>query len=296
MIVFPNAKINLGLRVTGRRPDGYHNLDTIFYPIPLCDALEVVPMETNPQETDIRFHLLGAGLDGCTADDNLVVRAYRLLKAEFPHLPAVEVWLYKHIPSGAGLGGGSADATFMLRLLNTMFALGLTDERLETLAATLGADCPFFVRNVPVRATGTGNIFSPVAMDLKGYRIVVVKPPVFVSTREAFGKIDELLNGERLANSEEAAAIYDALPSTQTANPSPLTTNLSPQALVNDFEQSVFPLHPELAEIKEALYDTGALYASMSGSGSALYGLYPADAPLPDATRFPACFVWTGTL
>ena len=296
MIVFPNAKINLSLRVTGRRPDGYHNLDTIFYPIPLCDALEVVPMETNPQETDIRFHLLGAGLDGCAPNDNLVVRAYRLLKAEFPHLPAVEVWLYKHIPSGAGLGGGSADATFMLRLLNTMFALGLTDERLETLAATLGADCPFFVRNVPVRATGTGNIFSPVAMDLKGYKIVVVKPPVFVSTREAFGKIDELLNGERLANSEEAAAIYDALPSTQTANPSPLTTNLSPQALVNDFEQSVFPLHPELAEIKEALYDSGALYASMSGSGSALYGLFPADAPLPEATRFPACFVWAGTL
>ena len=287
MIVFPNAKINLGLRITGRRPDGYHNLDTIFYPIPLCDALEVVPMETNPQETDIRFHLLGAGLDGCAPNDNLVVRAYRLLKAEFPHLPAVEVWLYKHIPSGAGLGGGSADATFMLRLLNTMFALDLTDERLETLAATLGADCPFFVRNTPVRATGTGNIFSPVAIGLKGYRIVVVKPPVFVSTREAFGKIDELLNDERLAVSEEAAPIYDAPPSTLTANLSTLT---------NDFEQSVFPLHPELAEIKEALYDSGALYASMSGSGSALYGLFPADAPLPEATRFPACFVWAGTL
>jgi len=287
MIVFPNAKINLGLRVTGRRPDGYHNLDTIFYPIPLCDALEVVPMVTNPQETDIRFHLLGAGLNGCTADDNLVVRAYRLLKAEFHDLPAVEVWLYKYIPSGAGLGGGSADATFMLRLLNTMFALGLTDERLEALAATLGADCPFFVRNTPVRATGTGNIFSPVAIDLKGFRIVVVKPPVFVSTREAFGKIDGLLNDERLAVSEKAAAIYDAPPSTLTANLSTLT---------NDFEQSVFPLHPELAEIKEALYDSGALYASMSGSGSALYGLFPADAPLPNATRFPACFVWAGTL
>ena len=124
-------------------------------------------------------------------------------------------------------------------------------------------------------------------MDLKGYRIVVVKPPVFVSTREAFGKIDELLNDERLAVSEKAAAIYDAPPSTLTANLSTLT---------NDFEQSVFPLHPELAEIKEALYDSGALYASMSGSGSALYGLFPADAPLPNATRFPACFVWAGTL
>ncbi|MBR4433833.1 MAG: 4-(cytidine 5'-diphospho)-2-C-methyl-D-erythritol kinase [Bacteroidaceae bacterium] len=302
MIVFPNAKINLGLRVTRRRPDGYHDLDTIFYPIPLCDALEVVPMSTGQQvnestspQTDIKLHLVGAKLDGCAADDNLVVRAYRLLKAEFAELPAVEVWLYKHIPSGAGLGGGSADATFMLRLLNTMFALGLTDERLEARAATLGADCPFFVRNAPVRATGTGNIFSPVTINLKGYRIVVVKPPVFVSTREAFGKIDELLNDERFAVNEEAAPAYDASPSTLTANPSTLTTNLSTQT--NDFEQSVFPLHPELAEIKETLYRSGAVYASMSGSGSALYGLFPANVPCPlTPLDFPGCFFWQGIL
>lgn len=284
MIVFPNAKINIGLRVTGRRPDGYHDLDTIFYPIPLCDSLEVVPMATGQQvnestspQTDIKLHLVGAELEGCATDDNLVVRAYKLLKDKFPHLPAVEVWLYKNIPSGAGLGGGSADATFMLRLLNTMFALGLTDEQLEVLSATLGADCPFFVRNTAVRATGTGNVFSPVAIDLKGYRIVVVKPPVFVSTREAFSRIDELLGQQMLG---------------QQANRSTGAADFT-----NDFEQSVFPLHPELAAIKEKLYDAGATYASMSGSGSALYGLFPADVPYSlTADDFPGCFFWTGEL
>ena len=289
MIVFPNAKINLGLRVTGRRTDGYHDLDTIFYPIPLHDALEVVPMSTGQQanestspQTDIKLHLVGAELEGAI-EDNLVVRAYRLLKGKFPSLPAVEVWLYKHIPSGAGLGGGSADATFMLRLMNTMFALGLTDERLEALSSTLGADCPFFVRNTAVRATGTGNVFSPVTIDLKGYKIVVVKPPVFVSTREAFGKIDELLNDERSAVSEEAADAYGTI--------------LSPQTLTNDFERSVFPLHPELAAIKRKLYDAGATYASMSGSGSALYGLFPATVPCPLTPHdFPSCFFWQSVL
>lgn len=283
MIVFPNAKINLGLRVTGRRSDGYHDLDTIFYPIPLCDALEVVPM-TSSQQTDIQLHIVGAELEGAL-DDNLVVRAYRLLKGEFPDLPAVEVWLYKHIPSGAGLGGGSADATFMLRLLNTMFTLGLTDKRLETLSSTLGADCPFFVRNTAVRATGTGNVFSPVTLDLTGYRIVVVKPPVFVSTREAFSRIDRLLPAPPEGREEEPVEA-----------PFPLGEDWS-EAFVNDFEQSVFPLHPELAAIKRKLYDAGATYASMSGSGSALYGLFPATVPcLLTPHDFPSCFFWQSVL
>ena len=151
------------------------------------------------------------------------------------------------------------------------------------------------MRNAPVRATGTGNIFSPVTINLKGYRIVVVKPPVFVSTREAFGKIDELLNDERFAVNEEAAPACNAPSSTLTANPSTLTTNLS--TLTNDFEQSVFPLHPELAEIKEKLYRSGAVYASMSGSGSALYGLFPANVPCPlTPLDFPGCFFWQGIL
>lgn len=298
MIVFPNAKINIGLRVTGRRPDGYHDLDTIFYPIPLCDSLEVVPMSigqqvndsTNPQ-TDIKLHLVGAELGGAV-EDNLVVRAYRRLKADFPDMPPVEVWLYKHIPSGAGLGGGSADATFMLRLLNTMFALGLTDDSLEALSATLGADCPFFVRNTAVRATGTGNIFSPVAIDLKGYRIVVVKPPVFVSTKEAFSRIDEeFRSGIRQDSKTTCGQDDEDLIQRIDLHACP------PARLTNDFERSVFPLHPELASIKQRLYEAGATYASMSGSGSALYGLFPLAAPYPlTAADFPDCFFWSAAL
>jgi len=287
MIVFPNAKINLGLRVTGRRPDGYHNLDTLFYPIPLCDALEVVPLkEQRGEGQDCLLHLLGAELQG-TPDQNLVVRAYRLLKESFPSLPPVEVWLYKHIPSGAGLGGGSADATFMLGLLNGLFRLGLTKERLEVLAASLGADCPFFVRNVPVRATGTGNIFTPLSLSLKGYRIVVVKPPVFVSTREAFLQIDERLSQSSCQEGLTAGSLRKG----EALNPAILST------LTNDFEQSVFPLHPELPALKETLYQAGATYASMSGSGSALFALYPADAPCSlTANDFPGCFFWTAVL
>jgi len=278
MIVFPNAKINIGLHVTARRPDGYHDLDTIFYPIPLCDSLEVVEMKRST-ESDITLHLLGAGLDGCATDDNLVVRAYRTLKDEFAGLPPVEVWLYKHIPSGAGLGGGSADATFMLRLLNTMFDLSLTDNRLEALSATLGADCPFFVRNSAVRAAGTGNIFSPVALDLSGYRIVVVGPPVFISTKEAFSRVSP------------------QVPVVPLSERISLPVGKWRDTLVNDFEQSVFPLHPKLAAIKQRLYEAGATYASMSGSGSALYGLFPLDAPCPlTAADFPGCFFWSATL
>ena len=285
MIVFPNAKINLGLRVTGLRPDGYHDLDTIFYPIPLCDSLEVVPMINQPiGSADIQLHLLGAEIAG-DLNDNLVVRAYRLLKDEFPDLPAVEVWLYKKIPSGAGLGGGSSDATFMLLLLNKMFALGLTDDRLEALSSTLGADCPFFVRNVPIRATGTGNIFSPVSVDLSGYRIVIVKPPVFISTREAFSHIDDRISDK--ATSQQAD--IDRLQRSDSFISE--LANLS-----NDFEQSVFPLHPELQIIKETLYRSGAVYASMSGSGSAFYGLFPGDTPPPTSATFPDCFVWSSLL
>ena len=278
MIAFPNAKINLGLHITARRPDGYHDLDTIFYPIPLCDALEVVPVSTGKNGSDCTFHLAGASLDGCADDDNLVVRAYRQLKKHYPELPDVEVWLYKHIPSGAGLGGGSADATFMLRLLNDLFQLHIPDDELETHAATLGADCPFFVRNAPVRATGTGNLFTPLDLSLEGYRMVVVKPPVFVSTREAFSRV------------------------TPQPPATPLRERIAQpisrwrDTIVNDFEQSIFPQHPELSAIKETLYRQGAVYASMSGSGSALYGLFAADAPQTDASLFPNCFVWQGTL
>ncbi len=258
MIAFPNAKINLGLYITGKRPDGYHNLETVFYPVPLTDALEI----TVASGSDISLHISGIEVAG-SPDDNLVVKAYRLLQREFS-LPPVDIYLHKHIPSGAGLGGGSADAAFMLKMLNERFTLGLTDEQLETYAAMLGADCAFFVRNTPTFAEGIGNIFSPVDISLKGYRICIVKPEVFVSTRDAFARI-------RPHRPEVSLREVIARPVSQWRD-----------ALVNDFEESVFPQFPVIGEIKEEMYRQGAVYASMSGSGSSVFGLFRAEDACPD--------------
>uniref|UniRef100_UPI0035A10779 4-(cytidine 5'-diphospho)-2-C-methyl-D-erythritol kinase n=1 Tax=Prevotella heparinolytica TaxID=28113 RepID=UPI0035A10779 len=185
MLTFPNAKINLGLNITEKRPDGYHNLETIFYPIPVEDALEINIL--NEGNTKFRLHQAGLEIAG-EAENNLVVKAYKLLDAEF-NLPPVDIHLFKRIPLGAGLGGGSADGAFMLKLLNEKFGLGLTDEALEDYAAKLGADCAFFIKNRPTYAEGIGNIFSPVTLSLEGYQIWLVKPDVFVSTKDAFAKI-----------------------------------------------------------------------------------------------------------
>jgi 4-diphosphocytidyl-2-C-methyl-D-erythritol kinase len=254
MLTFPNAKINLGLNIVSKRADGYHNLETVFYPIPLRDALEVTPL---PDGEKTRIHLYGETLEG-NPDDNLVVRAYRLLAADFA-LPPVDIRLYKQIPSGAGLGGGSADATFMLKLLNEQFSLGQDNEALERYAALLGADCPFFVSNLPVYAEGTGNLFSPLSVTLKGYQVVVVKPNVFVSTREAFAHITPR---------QPEVPLKEVISR-------PITTWRG--ALVNDFEEGVIAHHPIIGSIKEELYRQGAIYASMSGSGSAVFGIFPAE-------------------
>ena len=184
MLAFPNIKINLGLSITEKRPDGYHNLETVFYPVALEDALEI--RTSSETEKKIILHQYGMEIAG-NPEDNLVAKAYSLLDKEF-HLPPVEIHLYKHIPSGAGLGGGSADAAFMLKLLNNKFELGLPDDTLEEYAAKLGADCAFFIKNRPTYAEGIGNIFSPLPLSLKGYRIWLVKPDIFVSTRDAFEK------------------------------------------------------------------------------------------------------------
>ena len=185
MLTFPNAKINLGLNITEKRPDGYHNLETIFYPVPIEDALEINIL--NEGNGKFRLHQAGLEIEG-EAESNLVVKAYKLLDDRF-NLPPVDIHLFKHIPSGAGLGGGSADAAFMLKLLNNKFELGLPDDTLEEYAAKLGADCAFFIKNRPTYAEGIGNIFSPLPLSLKGYRIWLVKPDIFVSTRDAFAKI-----------------------------------------------------------------------------------------------------------
>ena len=262
MLTFPNAKINLGLNITEKRPDGYHNLETIFYPIPIEDALEINILH----EGDEKYCLHQAGIELAEeADNNLVVKAYRLLDELFD-LPPTDIHLFKHIPSGAGLGGGSADAAFMLKLLNEKFNLGLSIENLEEYAARLGADCAFFIRNTPTYAEGIGNIFSPVSLSLKGYQLWLIKPDIFVSTRDAFSQIKPHRPKQSLKETIQ------------------LPVEEWKKHMVNDFEESVFPQYPAIREIKEEMYKQGAIYASMSGSGSSVYGLFAADAILPDMT------------
>lgn len=267
MITFPNAKINLGLNIVEKRPDGYHNLETVFFPINLQDALEVKPLEEEGK--DYKISMKGNVLD-CNPDDNLVVKAYKLLKHDF-NLAPVDIHLFKHIPSGAGLGGGSSDCAFMIKMLNEKFSLGLSLEKMEEYAAKLGADCAFFVRNEPVFATGIGNIFEPVRLSLADYYIVLVKPDIFVSTRDAFSKI-------KPHRPELSLKEIIKMPVEKWKN-----------VMVNDFEDSVFALYPEIAAIKDKMYDLGAVYASMSGSGSSVYGLFRQPIENVDE-KFAGCF------
>lgn len=254
MISFPNAKINIGLNVVSKRPDGYHNLETVFYPVQLCDALEMVPAD----KTEISVS--GIHIES-PPSENLVVKAWNLLAAEF-QIPPVKIHLHKKIPAGAGLGGGSSDAAFALKMLNDFFELNLSQIQLEYYAAKLGADCPFFIRNNPVFAAGTGNLFEPVKLDLSSYKIVIVKPDFSVPTAEAFKKV---IPAQPKFNLKEIVK-------------EPVET--WKEKVFNDFEKTVFLRFPELARLKELLYRAGAVYASLSGSGSALYGIFrhlPAD-------------------
>lgn len=261
MICFPHAKINLGLNIVSRREDGYHNLETVFYPIPLRDALEVVPARGGASS----FSQTGIAVDGLP-QDNLVMKAYSLFCKEAGTDYPVDIYLRKHIPFGAGLGGGSADASFMLRLMNDYSGRGFSDEELETMASRLGADCPFFIRSTPVYAEGTGNIFSPVAVSLKNYYLILIKPDIHISTREAFSQI-------RPRQPELSVKDIVQRPVAEWKG-----------LLENDFEASVFPQYPEIKAIKQWMYDRGAVYASMSGSGSSVFGLFGAscEGDLPD--------------
>ena len=272
MITFPNAKINLGLNIVEKRPDGYHNLETIFYPVWLEDALEIHVRLDN----EVVLHISGASIEGNT-EDNLVVKAYRLLQADYA-MPGIDIYLHKHIPSGAGLGGGSADAAFMLRLLDTRFGLNISDDELEVYAAKLGADCAFFIRNKPTFAEGIGNLFSPIDISLKGYQILLVKLPIFVSTREAFALI-------KPHRPQYALRDVAMMPISQWR-----------EYMVNDFEESVFAQYPEIGELKEQLYQQGAVYAAMSGSGSSVFGLFAPDATIPSLELSEDTFVYQGRL
>lgn len=268
MITFPNAKINLGLNIVEKRPNGYHNLETIFYPINLQDALEVTRRENNDKEYTL--HISGSPLEG-EPEDNLVVKAYKLLKKDYPGLLPVDIHMYKHIPAGAGLGGGSSDAACMIKLLNDKFSLGLSTERMEEYAVKLGADCAFFIRNKPVFATGIGNLFEPVELSLKGYHIILIKPDIFVSTRDAFAEIKPV---------RPAVSLKEIVKQ-------PMET--WKHSMKNDFEDSVFKKFPEIAAIKDELYDLGAVYAAMSGSGSSVYGIF--KAPIENVEdKFCGCF------
>lgn len=254
MIVYPNAKINIGLNVVEKRPDGYHNLETVFYPINLQDVIEIKEIENDIPECGYRLKVLGTVFDG-SPDDNLVIRAFKMLKADYD-LPPVSIGLYKHIPTGAGLGGGSSDAAFTIKTLNERFHLGLSNEKMEEYSARLGADCAFFIQNKPVFATGIGNIFHPIDINLQYKQLVLVKPDIFVSTKDAYAKVN----------------VHRPDKSLPELLSQPIET--WKDTVVNDFEESVFSKFPEIAAIKDKMYDLGAVYASMSGSGSSVFGIF----------------------
>jgi 4-diphosphocytidyl-2-C-methyl-D-erythritol kinase len=260
VVTFPNCKINLGLHILGKREDGFHNLETVFYPIAFKDALELIPATNNT--TDIEFTGTGLAVDG-NAADNLCVKAYHLLKKDFPQLPLVKVHLHKTIPIGAGLGGGSADAAFMLNLLNSKFNLNLSTPKLLNYALQLGSDCPFFIINKPCFATGRGEVLEEISVDLSAYKISLINPGIHINTGWAFSNITPALPKKSLMEIIQQ----------------PLET--WKDELKNDFEAPVFATHPQIKEIKESLYQQGAIYAAMSGSGSTVFGIFePTTAPI----------------
>jgi len=269
MIVFPNSKINLGLHVIRKRPAGYHDLETVFYPLPLTDALEIVPLGSHEYTSSFPFTLSGAVVKG-RITSNLCVRAYKLLKKDFPTLPKVKIHLHKSIPSGAGLGGGSADAAFALSLLNRMFGLAIPINKLLNYAEELGSDCPFFIINKPCFATGKGEILEELPLDLSSFYIIIVNPGIHIDTGIAFLSIKPAVPRQSIRE-------VICRPPAEWKH-----------ELINDFENSVFIRFPEIEKIKKQLYASGAVYASMSGSGSTVFGIFP-KATKPDL-NFPATY------
>lgn len=260
MIVFPNCKINLGLHILSKRKDGFHDIETVFYPLKFTDVLEVVSGSQNG--SSVEFTATGLRVDG-NAEDNLCIKAWALLKKDFPQLPVVKIHLHKAIPMGAGLGGGSSDAAFMLKLLNDKFKLNISTDQLINYALQVGSDCPFFIYNTPCFATGRGEILEELALDLSPYSIVLVNPRIHINTGWAFSQI-------RPAPPKKSIREIIQQP----------VTNWRAE-LKNDFEEVVFTAHPEVREIKEALYQQGAIYAAMSGSGSTVFGIFNSAISVP---------------
>lgn len=271
MIYYPNAKINLGLNVLNRRPDGFHNLETVFYPVPLCDILEVTEGERG---TAGHVQFSADGLPISDDGPNLCQKAFEVLAADHA-LPYTLIHLHKRIPMGAGLGGGSSDAAYTIIALNEIYNLGLRPEDLVRYAAQIGSDCAFFIKNEPVFATQRGDCFHETHVDLSGYNLVLVYPNIHVGTAEAYACVDKHPDGRGLRrNIEHPVDEWKA-------------------HVYNDFEGSVFPLHPQIDLLKDKLYDVGAVYASMSGSGSTCFGLFKEEI---DLTVFGDYFTWQGKL
>ena len=268
MIVYPYSKINLGLHVIRKRDDGFHDLETLFYPLELCDALEIVPAADGKTE----FTSSGIQIPGQMAD-NLCVKAWELMHPDYD-LPHVKIHLHKMIPVGAGLGGGSSDAAFSLKVLNDLFSLKLPDEKLQHYAQKLGSDCSFFLGNTPAYATGRGEILTPHPLSLKGCNLVLIKPDVHVGTADA----------------------YAGITPKQPEKPLKEILSLPPEKwkdlLVNDFEKTIFRKFPPIAEIKSQLYNMGAVYACMSGSGSSVFGIFRNKPPADTGKLFAESFVW----
>ena len=266
MISFPNCKINLGLHIVNKRADGFHNLETIFYPIPLCDAVEII---TSSSTNFITYTSSGNTIDGA-ADDNLCIKAYHLLKKDFPNLPNIKLHLHKVIPTGAGLGGGSADAAFTLSLLDQKYNLQLSTNQLQNYALQLGSDCTFFIINKPCFASGRGEVLEELELDLSAFKFLIINPNIHVNTGWAFG---ELAKG---SDSSKPSDSYKK--SIKEIIQQPITSwreNLS-----NDFEKVIFEKHPTIKNIKEELYKQGAIYAAMSGSGSTVFGIFNKETDL----------------
>ena len=254
MIVFPNAKINLGLHVLEKRADGFHNIETVFYPVDLSDILEIIPSD----KRDTSFTSTGLKIEG-EIRDNLCLKAFRLLSSTFS-LPPVKIHLHKVIPMGSGLGGGSSDGAFTIKLLNDLFLLGLSETEMIAFAGKLGSDCAFFIRNKPVYAHGRGDLFEMADVDLSSFRIKIISPAIHVSTSEAYRMVDNEMTGARTSGKlteiiKKPVGKWKGL-------------------LMNDFEKPVFREHPDIERIKEKLYLDGALYASMTGSGSSVFGIF----------------------
>ena len=270
MIQFPNGKINLGLHVVARRPDGFHDIESVMYPVPLCDALEIIPAPGDVEQ----FHSTGLAIPG-GEEHNLCVRAYRLLRDEF-RIPTVKMHLHKVIPMGSGLGGGSSDGAFTLKMLNELFGLGLDIGHLQELARSLGSDCPFFIRNQPQFVYGKGDQAEPVTVDLSGFYLGLVIPDIHISTADAY------------------RMVAPTLPTLDLKQVVSLPPDQWKDRMTNDFERPVFEKYSAVSSVKQRLYQAGAIYSSMTGSGSAVYGLFEKNIGVKGI--FPGCFTWTAQL